>query len=192
MADDLSWIGFWLFVILLNALVCAFLCSALAKHKGDPNGTSGGAFLAGLFFWEIALLYYIGMPDFMLRRQLEEMSRAFVAQSSTITTGETSYKISSHEITAKVLRERLRDRNDEVRYQALHAIANIKNPPFIPELIECTNDSAWYIRLLAVKILGSLEYASGDVINALEARLKDRDKEVMKAARDAINNVIRE
>jgi hypothetical protein len=53
------------FGCLMLAVVCAFMCTALARHKGY-KGTPG---LVGFLFGIFALIYYAGLPDFMARQQ---------------------------------------------------------------------------------------------------------------------------
>lgn len=53
----MGWI-FWV-ALIVNGVVCAFMCSDMAEAKGYGGSTT---FLLGLFFGEIGLLYYIGMP----------------------------------------------------------------------------------------------------------------------------------
>ena len=67
----------FIFIVLIGSIVCAFLCSNVAKAKGY---SSSSWFLAGLFFGVLALLAVAGLPNQKLTRYLR-----YIAEKQGIT-----------------------------------------------------------------------------------------------------------
>jgi DNA-binding NarL/FixJ family response regulator len=60
---------FWT-VVIIDAIICCIACPMLATRKG---GDEAWAFVGGLFLGPFCLLYYIGMPDLITRKLLQEI-----------------------------------------------------------------------------------------------------------------------